>query len=286
MPLLLDRRGFLKAGLAGLTLGKALAAPESLRIALLSDTHIAADTSDNYRGFSPHTNLKKVVEQVSSQPFDLGLVNGDLARLNGQSADYTAFTGYFDALADKMPCLITLGNHDDRKNARSAIAKRAGDVQSVEQKFVTTLDAGPCNLVMLDSLMATNVSQGQVGRKQREWLASYLDAQTAKPQIVFVHHNPDPDNDGALVDSERLLAILRPRRQVKALFFGHMHVYTTTQQEGLHLVNLPAVGYNFADGNPVGWIDGTFSARSATLQLHAVAGDTTEENKTRNLTFR
>ncbi len=288
MPLVLHRRAFLKSTAAGFTLltRQSQAASESIRVALLSDTHIAADPSDSNRGFSPHENLKKVIAQVSGMPFDLGIVNGDLARKTGEPADYNAFVTFFNPLADKMPALITLGNHDDRKNARSALAKRSGDVQPVEQKLVTTLDAGPVNLVLLDSLMATNISQGQLGHSQRDWLGKYLDSQTAKPQIVFVHHNPDPDNDAALVDADRLLAILRPRRQVKALFFGHMHIYTTTQQDRLHLINLPATGYNFADGNPVGWVEGTFNGQSASLKLHAIAGDTTGDGQTKTLNWR
>ena len=288
MPLVLDRRSFLKSTAAGLSLfaARSQAANETIRIALISDTHIAADPSDSNRGFSPHQNLKKVVAQVSALPFNLGIVNGDLARKTGEPADYNAFVNFFDPLADKMPTLVTLGNHDDRKNARGALAKRAGDVQPVEQKLVTTLDAGPCNLVLLDSLMATNVSQGQLGHNQRDWLGTYLDAQATKPQIVFVHHNPDPDNDGALVDADRLLAILRPRRQVKALFFGHLHVYTATQQDGLHLINLPATGYNFADGNPVGWVEAAFTAQSASLTLHAIAGDTSGDGKMKSLPWR
>ena len=45
---------------------------------------------------------------------------------------------------------------------------------------------------------------------------------------------------------------LQRRREVKAVIFGHRHVYTLDQIDGIHLVNLPAVGYSFADGNPVG----------------------------------
>ena len=288
MPLVLDRRSFLKSTAAGLTLfaAQTQAANESVRMALISDTHIAADSSDNYRGFSPHENLKNVIAQVSGMQFNLGVLNGDLARKTGEPADYSAFVNFFDPLADKMPTLITLGNHDDRKNARSALAKRSGEVQPVEQKLVTTLDAGPFDLVLLDSLMATNISQGQLGHNQRDWLGAYLDAQISKPQIVFVHHNPDPNNDGALVDADRLLAILRPRRQLKALFFGHLHVYTQAQQDGLHLINLPATGYNFADGNPVGWVEATFTAQSASLKLHAIAGDASGDGKTQTLTWR
>jgi len=90
----------------------------------------------------------------------------------------------------------------------------------------------------------------------------------------------------ALVDADRVLALLRRQRAVKALVFGHTHVYATDKQEGLHLVNLPAVGYNFADGNPVGWIESCFSERGVSLKLHAIAGETKDDGKETELTWR
>ncbi len=290
MPFLVDRRSFLKqtaGAVAAFSLSRSLNAEgESTRIALLSDTHIAADPNDRFRGFSPHQNLRKAVDQVASRKFDMLVVNGDLARQKGEPEDYLKFSSFVDSLAGQMPMVVTMGNHDDRKNARSALVNRAGDVKPVEQKLVSTIDAGPFQFIMLDSLLATNVVPGQLGKSQRAWLAGYLDAQSAKPAIVFVHHNPDPDSDGALVDAERLLAILKPRRMVKALIFGHTHVYALDKQDGLHLVNLPAVGYNFADGQPVGWMEGSFSARGADLQLHAIAGETRDDGKTVSLSWR
>ena len=255
-------------------------------MALLSDTHIAADSEDTFRGFFPHRNLRAVCDQVKQSKFDLLVVNGDLARRSGQEGDYAAFRGFVDPLAEGIPAVITLGNHDERKNARSALTNRAGEIQPVEQKLVTTVDAGPLRFVMLDSLLATNISPGQVGKQQREWLTRYLDAPGQKPVIVFVHHNPDAESDGALVDADRLLAILQPRRSVKGLIFGHTHVYTFDKVDGLHLVNLPAVGYNFADGNPVGWVESSFSERGVKLQLHAVTGEKKDDGKVTELVWR
>jgi 3',5'-cyclic-AMP phosphodiesterase len=291
MPFLLDRRGFLKGAAAGLasvwgTELRLQADSGSARIALLSDTHIAADPEDTFRGFFPHRNLRAVCDQLKQTKFDLLVVNGDLARQRGQESDYAAFRGFLDPLAEQMPAVVTLGNHDDRKNARSALTNRAGEIQPVEQKLVTTVDAGPLRFVMLDSLLVTNISPGQVGKGQREWLSSYLDGSGQKPTIVVVHHNPDAESDGALVDADRLLTILRPRRSVKALIFGHTHVYTFDKTEGMHLINLPAVGYNFADGNPVGWIESSFSERGAKLQLHAVAGEKKDDGKMAELSWR
>ena len=60
---------------------------------------------------------------------------------------------------------------------------------------------------------------------------------------------------------------------MKAIFFGHSHVWGITKREGLHLVNLPAVGYNFRDQDPVGWVEAEFKAGGVELVLHATAGN-------------
>lgn len=271
----------------GLTLSRinsAAAAP--LRVAILSDTHIAADPQDEFRGFHPHENLQKAVAQATASKFDLAIVNGDLARREGRPEDYRQFTSLIDPLADAQPLAFTLGNHDDRTNARNALTKRAGDTAPVEQKYVSTLDAGDLRFLFLDSLMVTNISAGQLGHSQRAWLAQFLSTSSGKPLIVFVHHNPDPDSDGALVDADRLLAVLRPQRAVKALIFGHTHVYAHDVQDGLHLLNVPAVGYNFADGNPVGWIEASLTTAGGDFKLHALAGEGNDDGKVTSLNWR
>lgn len=286
MPIVLDRRSFLRCAAGAFSLSAARADTSAARIALLSDTHIAADKNDNYRGFNPYSNLTTVVGQVGQQHFDLAVVNGDLARLTGEPADYRQFASLLQPVFEAAPCLFTMGNHDGREHAEAALTRRSGTVQPVQKKWVTTIDAGPVGLVFFDSLLATNVTPGQLGKAQRAWLANYLDGNAGKPLIVFVHHQPDADNDGALVDSEALLAILRPRPAVKALIFGHTHEYRLAKQDGLHLINLPAIGYNFSDPYPVGWVDSTFSARNVTLKLHAIAGERREDGKVTELSWR
>lgn len=290
MPLLVNRRSFLQrtaAFGAGFALARSGgAANQPLRVGILSDTHIAADPQDEFRGFHPHQNLRKAVEQASASKFDVAIVNGDLARRDGLPEDYQQFTALIDPLAELQPLALTLGNHDDRKNARNALTKRAGDPVAVEHKYVSTLEAGGFQFVFLDSLMVTDISPGQLGHSQREWLAQYLGTLGVKPTFVFVHHNPDPESDGALVDAERLLAIVKPRRSVKALVFGHTHVYSHDAQNGLHLLNVPAVGYNFADGNPVGWVEATLTSTGGDFKLHALAGETRDDGKITSLTWR
>ena len=286
MPLIIDRRGFLKASLPALAVASMMRGDESsTHLALLSDTHISEDPADMFRGFSPHANLRKVAEAVTKAQPNLLVVNGDLARANGHKADYEAFNTFVNPLADLMPMVVTMGNHDDRENARKALAKLSGERQPVVQKLVTIVDGGPCTFVFLDSLLVTGVAPGLLGKGQRDWLRTYLAEPASKPVVVFVHHNPDSDND-ALLDAEKLLAMLGPVKNVKALLFGHTHVYSITKVDGLHLVNLPAVGYNFADGNPVGWVDAVFGKGGVAFTLHAIGGEMKDDGKVTQLAWR
>jgi Icc protein len=291
MPLVIDRRAFLirTAAASGLLQSAFRLRGESepaVRLALLSDTHIAGDRSDSYRGFSPFDNHQKTIGQVTALPFDGVIVNGDMARLEGKQVDYARFADMIEPLADRGALVVTMGNHDDRRNARKALSRLAGETQPVEQKFVTVFEAGGLRLILLDSLLATNIAPGQLGKSQRDWLNGYLAARQDRPTVVLVHHNPDPESDSALVDAARLLAILQSHRHVKALLYGHTHVYRREQANGLHLINLPAVGYNFADGEAVGWIEAAFTASSATLKLHAIAGETKDDGAVATLSWR
>jgi 3',5'-cyclic AMP phosphodiesterase CpdA len=278
MPFIIDRRSFLKSSLGVIALsaaGRRLAsanAEVAARWALLSDIHIAADPADTYRGFHPSANLTKVLGQVSETQFDGLLVNGDLARLLGKPDDYARVAGYLEPLAQKMPLAITLGNHDNRKNTRAAIVKMAGATQPVERKLVTTVDAGPVQLILLDSLLATNVTPGQLGTAQRNWLASYVSTLGSKPAVLFVHHNLDPKDDNALVDAAALLDIVKSKHAVKAIFYGHTHAWKYSKTDEIHLVNIPAVGFNFKDTEPVGWTEAVFRPDGCTLKLHAIGG--------------
>ena len=292
MPLVIDRRSFLKQSAIAAAFGTLTSqftfgkdTNSTTRMALLSDVHIAANRNDSYRGFFPSKNLERVLQKVSGSEFEALLINGDLARLEGQPADYAALAEHLGNVSETLPLLMTLGNHDDRKRARNGITTFRGEVQPVEKKLVTTFDAGPVDLILLDSLMATNVVPGQLGRSQRNWLKQWAHS-GSKPAVVFVHHNLDPDDDNALVDAKAMLDIVRPESRIKAVIFGHTHAWKHTEIEGLHLVNVPAVAYNFKDSEPIGWVDASFTKRGAKLTLNAIGGDTARDRDKLELAWR
>ena len=272
--------------------GASQGAAGPLRLALLADTHIPANSADGHRGFSPVDNLTKVVGQVTATRVDGALIGGDLARLAGLSADYARLRDLIAPLTSKMPVGLVLGNHDHRQNflqafrpgdaagplAASATGKTGHSSADVADKVIGARDVAGLRFVLLDSLLATNVTPGQLGKAQREWLAKGL-ASSPAPTILLVHHTLGT-NDGELVDVDRLFEVVRPHTHVKAIMYGHSHKYEVLEREGLQLINLPAVGYNFNDNEPVGWVESVWTPEGVDLTLRAIGGNMSANGQT------
>ncbi|MBR9998478.1 MAG: metallophosphoesterase, partial [Cyclobacteriaceae bacterium] len=142
-----------------------------VHMALLADTHIKAYKSEQYRGFFPYENLQKVVGQVKDKAPGLMLINGDIARLDGQLGDYLAIQEILSDLAG-LPVVMTLGNHDDRENFYNIFGKEADGKQSVQNKHVMVIERTDLRFILLDSLMYVNKTPGFLGNEQRAWLKS------------------------------------------------------------------------------------------------------------------
>jgi 3',5'-cyclic AMP phosphodiesterase CpdA len=290
----IDRRAFLKttgkalvgAGLAAQMAPAPSAAEseDSLHFALLSDTHIPADPKNEYRKFFPTENLRMVVSQVVEARPRGAIIDGDIARLSGQLEDYQAIKQLLEPLAAQCPIYMALGNHDDRANFHKVFPPEPDLAQNVSGKHVLVFERPFVRLILLDSLLYVNQVAGLLGKNQRTWLDQYLASTDTRPTVLFVHHTLR-DNDGDLLDVDRLFSIVRPYRKVKAIFYGHSHEYNFRQEQGLHLVNLPAVGYNFRDTEPVGWVDAHFSRGGVDLELRAVGGSTEKHGKTVSLSW-
>jgi 3',5'-cyclic AMP phosphodiesterase CpdA len=260
------------------------ATPRSARWALLADTHVSQDRANTYRGFRPYDNLSKVVPQVLEAKPEGAVIDGDLARLAGMPGDYAQLKYLLEPISQKMPIAMSMGNHDDRANFLKAFTASESP-QQVKGKHVVAVDAGPVQLILLDSLMNVNQTPGLLGKAQRTWLADYLKQTAQKPVLLFVHHTLD-DNDGSLLDVQRLLEIMRPARQVKALIYGHSHRYHYDVLDGIHLINIPAIGYNFNDNEPVGWVDSILRTDGGDFTLRAFGGNMERHGKTVSLKWR
>lgn len=254
-----------------------------LRYALLSDTHVAADPNNEYRKFFPYQNTQKVVAQLNEfQPEGI-IINGDVARLEGKAEDYQNVKSLLQPLSQTAPIHMGMGNHDDREPFYSVFSDAKNS--KVEDKHVSVIDSDPVRIIILDSLLYVNEVAGLLGKSQRSWLESYLKSSDEKPTVLFVHHTLE-DGDTDLLDANRMFEIIRPHPQVKAVFYGHSHRYHIEEKDGLYLVNLPAVGYNFNDDQPIGWVDALFRENGADLKLHAIGGNLAQDGKLKQLKWR
>ncbi len=276
---------------------------------LFSDSHIAADRGLVARGASMGANLETSVKQVlATHGTAAGVfLSGDCAYLDGKPDDYATLGLLLKPLRNAgLPVHLMMGNHDERENFRASLTK-PGLPSPVEHRIAALVESPLANWFLLDSLDKTNKTPGALGPEQRAWLEMSLDAHAGKPAIIVLHHNVIPLAHGAstdaapgaidsakqqalakaLTDSTELLAILAPRRHVKACFFGHTHNWSILRESsGIHLVNLPPTAYVFKPGMPNGWVHASLRKDGLTLKLNCLDPAHTQHGSTADLAWR
>jgi 3',5'-cyclic AMP phosphodiesterase CpdA len=286
----LHRRCILKKGLA-LAAGVAALGPRPLfagarddaaRWAFLSDTHIPSDPDRRCRGSYPYRNLHEIISCIASDLPDGLVFTGDLARSSGHIAAYDNLKTLLTPVTDKRTVCLGLGNHDDRHDFFRAFAETTTDPQPVKNRHIVTVNAGPVRFVVLDTLYVVNMMPGLLGRPQRLWLQTLLRACDDRPTILCLHHTPWIE----LLDNDRFFDIIAPMTKVKAVVYGHSHKYAFSQYKGIHLINLPATGYNFSSKQPVGWLDAHLTAKGACFTLNAIDGNRKQANRTHTIFWR
>jgi Icc protein len=255
---------------------------DDTRWAFLSDTHVAADPENHYRGFYPYRNLQETAAQIASHLPDGLVITGDLARLKGQAEAYDNLKMLLAPVANQRPVYLGLGNHDDRDDFFRAFGDSTAGDRAVENKHIVTAEAGPVRLIVLDTLLAVNTITGRLGQSQRTWLETFLHTCDDKPAILFLHHTPNSE----LLDTRPLFEIIRPIAKVKAVVYGHSHKYEFAKLAGIHLVNLPATGFNFACSQPVGWVEARLTKQGGEFTLHAIGGNREIDGHVQKLSWR
>jgi 3',5'-cyclic AMP phosphodiesterase CpdA len=255
---------------------------DTTRWAFLSDTHIHADPKHRFRGFYTYQNLQKTVDQIGAKMPEGLVITGDIARSKGDPDAYENVKSLLAPIARERPVHLAVGNHDNRDDFLRAFVDSSDPGTAIKDKYITTAMAGPIRMVLLDTLLYVNMFPGMLGKLQRIWLETYLRMSDNTPTILFFHHTPRAD----LLDMRRLFEIIAPMRKVKALVFGHSHKYEFSEMDGIHLINLPAVGYNFTGSQPVGWVEARLSAHAGEFILHAIGGNKRHHGTVRFLRWR
>ena len=261
------------------------------RVVLISDLHVDADRNHVERDANMADNLARTVTAIASlhpRPAYV-IINGDLAHWFGNPEDYVVAITLLQPIRDAgVPMYYAVGNHDHRENLWKAFPDAVHSHPPVPGRQITLVESPRVDWYLLDSLLEINGVPGSIGEAQLAWLAQSLGARPTKPAIVMSHHQPDfePVVKG-LIDTQALLDVISPRKQVKALFYGHTHRWVHAQQaDGMHWVNIPTTGYVFYKEQPTGWVDVALSDRGATLQLICLNSSDPQHLQKRELIWR
>jgi 3',5'-cyclic AMP phosphodiesterase CpdA len=291
----LTRRQFLVASAGILAVRPAVAADaDPHRVALLSDSHIPEKPDEVARECNMTDRLRQVVAEVARldpKPACC-VIDGDLAYKTGTAAEYALFGKLIEPVREAgIPLHLGLGNHDHFGRFAEGLDRLRPKDRPVDGKQVLVVELERANLFVLDSFDPKNTVGGILGAAQRKWLAAALDARKDRPAVVFAHHNLqfEADKNGkynGLADSTELWPLLKDRPQVKAYVFGHSHTWKLAEKDGIHLINLPAIGYPFAKTEVTGWVDARLTPTGVTLEVRAIDPEHAKHGEKAELTWR
>ncbi len=193
-----------------------------MKILHVTDTHLVPPGQLLY-GLDPLERLRRCIDDIVAHHADARLlvITGDLAH-RGEEAAYRALRTQLERLP--MPWHALVGNHD----ARGPFAAVFPDAPRDESGFVQSARRLPeGDFLFLDTL-EEGIHGGRYCDRRAAWLARRLDEAGDRPVFLFMHHPPFPVGipclDAiSLQEPAGFAALVAGRRNIRHLFYGHVH---------------------------------------------------------------
>ena len=193
-----------------------------MKIVHITDTHLVTPGRSLYQT-DPYERLAQCIDDVLAHHGDAAfcVITGDLAH-KGEAAAYEGLARQLARLA--MPVYPLLGNHDLRAPFRASFPQALDDGNGFVQGVLRREEG---DFVFLDTL-DEGVNGGQYCDSRCAWLRARLDESGERPVYLFMHHPPFsiriPCVDRiALLQPERFGRVIEGRRNIRHLFYGHVH---------------------------------------------------------------
>jgi 3',5'-cyclic-AMP phosphodiesterase len=204
-----------------------------MKIIQITDTHLVPEEREMH-GVNPYRRLSACIEDICRNHADaeLCVVTGDLAH-KGEIAAYKALSEILLRLP--IPYHLMIGNHDSRENLISVFPKTSKDRNGFIQSSV---DVAAGRLIFVDTVESGEKFGGFCERRAA-WLTAELKSSRDRPVYLFLHHPPFdlgiPNVDRMrLLKGDGLLAdTVAPFRNIRHLFYGHVHRPTAGSWNGI-----------------------------------------------------
>lgn len=196
-------------------------------------------------GIDTAARLSRILEDIAAWHSDAAfcVISGDLA----DEGSLDAYGWLKDRLqAFPVPCFLMLGNHDDRQNFLSVFDGHPRDQGGYVQHshaaegarflFLDTLTGGP------------GVHEGELCDQRLAWLEQQLEAARDAPVFLFMHHPPFDlgmrfVDDIKLRQPEAFHRALQRGRNIRHIFYGHVHRMTYVNWRGYPFTSLPSTNH-------------------------------------------
>lgn len=211
----------------------------------VTDTHLVPPGETLY-DLDPAERLRLCIADINRNHGDaaFAIFTGDLVH-RGEPAAYRVLRECLDAL--RLPYHLLLGNHDHRGNFLAEFPSAPRDADGFVQ-FTLETEVG---LFVCVDTNEPDVSWGVCCERRRAWLKRTLDAAGDRPVYLFQHHPPFPVglrrmDEISLQETARFAEILAGRRNIRHLFFGHLHRPIGGSWRGIPVTTMRATSHQVA----------------------------------------
>lgn len=210
----------------------------------LTDIHLMAPGVP-LNGGDPAANLMRVLADIAEwhKDAEFCVISGDLA----DEGDPAAYGWLQEQLAAfPLPVFLMLGNHDVRQNFLDVFADHPRDGGGFVQHSHA---AGGARFLFLDTLTGgPGVHDGELCAERLAWLEEELEAAGDAPVLLFLHHPPFDIglpyvDEIKLRDPEAFHAALKKGRNIRHIFYGHIHRMTYVNWRGYSFTSLPSTNH-------------------------------------------
>lgn len=211
----------------------------------ITDTHLVEPGTRLY-GLDPLERLARCIASINREHADaaFAIVTGDLAHA-GNPLAYAALRRSFATL--RLRTHFLLGNHDDRGNFLAEFPDSPRDPDGFVQY---SFDTPAGRFICLDTNEPA-VSWGILCDRRLAWLGAELGRAGDQPVYLFMHHPPFPIGIPAmdrisLRQPERFTGVVAGRRNIRHLFFGHLHRPIGGSWRGIPVTTMRATSHQVA----------------------------------------
>lgn len=225
-----------------------------LRILHLTDTHLFGDDSRHYGIVDTAEHLRRALENMSGQRFDLVVCSGDVSE-DGSEASYRRVREAIVPWARQRGAraVFAMGNHDRRSAFRAELGggqpgteEHGLPGEDPERPVVSVAAQDGWRVIVLDSSVPGR-GYGSLEPEQLRFLRSTLSDPAERGTVLVLHHPPvaaQTDLLQALAldarDAEKLMEIVRGT-DVRVILSGHYHLPIVEAIAGVPVVVAPGV---------------------------------------------